>query len=1207
LKDFLIILSLVVFLVMNVTGQGVSESDDFSYALKLYNEEFFDLAAQQFTRFLNNNPGSDRRDEAGFYAGMSLFKLQEFENARIEFQAVAVNFPQSKRAADSWFMAGECYEKLGNVAEAAKTYETVKILYPQHSRAAESTLRAGQLFQQLTQYEKAIQLYTLIQDRYMESAEYYPAMLASADLYFERGEFSLVVDRIQKVISGSSDPELKSSAYLLLGDANRARGYYREAESAYSNVIKESRSSKNYPNAVAALSGIYLQLARYEDAQKLLGPATKSDLPALLKKVLQERLADTYYLEGNSALALKTYEQVQWEVHSTEYFYNYLKQALAWKKLDKLREASGVLRELVFDQDYFDLAGYTLVHGLYFDWLYAQKQFETGITGLYELKARGDFSFSDKRLLARYLAEKNDWQGVIRELEPSILAGGTFPEKDEFIFEVARAYEHIGQFEESARYLRRLQVEYPSGDLTASAKTKLEYLQNYYLVDQNLGVNQLALLLGEILEEGNTAELQFRLGIIYFENLKNYNNAVSQFEKSLKRPENEAKIADVYYYLGLANLRIAESSETSDADKAIYFPAAKLNLSKAMENISTASAPDVVAWRFVQTGIQVDKPVDAKQISYYRMLLDNYPESKNREHWLAQMATLYSREDSTKNKALNLYTDLCGTFAESVDYPAYLLALAQLKTNLGLDAFEDYRTIAATYPNSPPAAYALFQLAQMAAAKGKYEDANLLLKKLQSDYYYTQLASDSREMLGDSYLFAGQYDAAIEVYSNLLIRLPREDVVLSKEFLTGQQTDILFKLGKASFRKGQTLDAQKYLTEYLTVAARGVYRDEANLMIADIYLALHDNRSALSSLEKVTASDSLNYQQARYKMAGLYFEAGEYENAIKYYRELTSVKSGLYAADEVYARYIISLIRNGNKDAADKEINAFKKQFGKSSQQLPAFEFELGDYYRKRQSYDTALKYFNNVKKDYKSSEYADNAEYYAALTYLTLNKQKEALEILTGFASTYPNSDQIGAVLNTLGSIYFRSEKYESAILGFKGALKKELTPDLHQQVLSNLIKAYTFVNFWDAALGLAREYVETYPQAADVIDKKIIMAQAYVYLSQYDRAVELLRNTRLEADSEKEPEIQFYIGDAFLKAGQYENAIAEFVKIPLLSRKTKLQWEASALYYSGQAYEKLGRMDDAVRMYKKILTQAGIDLILKKEAQKRIEQIQG
>ena len=110
---------------------------------------------------------------------------------------------------------------------------------------------------------------------------------------------------------------------------------------------------------------------------------------------------------------------------------------------------------------------------------------------------------------------------------------------------------------------------------------------------------------------------------------------------------------------------------------------------------------------------------------------------------------------------------------------------------------------------------------------------------------------------------------------------------------------------------------------------------------------------------------------------------------------------------------------------------------------------------------------------------------------------------------------------------------------------------------------------------------------------------------LNRYSEAVEYLKRTKFEASSQQEPEIQFYIGEAYFNAGQYENAIGEFVKIPLLSKKTKLQWEASALYYSGQSYEKLGRMDEAVRMYTEIVERPGILIELKREAQRKIDTI--
>ena len=294
------------------------------------------------------------------------------------------------------------------------------------------------------------------------------------------------------------------------------------------------------------------------------------------------------------------------------------------------------------------------------------------------------------------------------------------------------------------------------------------------------------------------------------------------------------------------------------------------------------------------------------------------------------------------------------------------------------------------------------------------------------------------------------------------------------------------------------------------------------------------------------------------------------------------------------------------KGSADKWISIFNKNYKSETDLRASFQFELGNYSRKTKEFNQAVKHFKNVKSDFSKSSYVDDADYYLALTYIAVNRHEEALTILTDFPKKYPKSDNLGAVLNTLGGIYFRSEKYESAISSFKSALDNPLKPEIRRQVLSNLIKAYTFVNFWDAALALSREYIETYPEAEDAIDKKILIGRAYVYLNQVDLAVDLLKEVRLIADSEREPEIQFYIGDAYFQTGQYENAIAEYVKIPLLSRKTKLQWEASALYYSGQAYEKLGRIDDAKRMYAEIVKRPGIDIVLKKEAQKRIKEIE-
>ena len=70
---------------MGSSQNGLYTTSHFSYALKLYNENFFDIAAQQFSIFINRYPGSERLPDARYYYGDALHKLGDIENARIEF------------------------------------------------------------------------------------------------------------------------------------------------------------------------------------------------------------------------------------------------------------------------------------------------------------------------------------------------------------------------------------------------------------------------------------------------------------------------------------------------------------------------------------------------------------------------------------------------------------------------------------------------------------------------------------------------------------------------------------------------------------------------------------------------------------------------------------------------------------------------------------------------------------------------------------------------------------------------------------------------------------------------------------------------------------------------------------------------------------------------------------------------------------------
>jgi tetratricopeptide (TPR) repeat protein len=1187
-------------------AQQRSESDDFSYALKLYSEKLYHLAAQQFSRFTTNYAGSNKVPEAGYYSGMALYYLNKYANARIEFQRVAVDFPRHDRAAESWYMIGECYTALENYEEAAKAFEMVKLLQPQHGRAAESILRAGVIYQKMKKYDDAEQLYNLIQNRYVESTSYFPSYLAEAKLFLEKGQTGKANENLEKILASDSDNKIKAETWFYMGESYRAQGNYQLAIPPYQKVVTNYKNTSIYPNATLSLSQIYLQRGNYTEAQKITSDALNNNPSVEHVYDMQESLADAYYLSGKYALASNNYQSSLESPDSTKYVPIKLKLALSWHKQNNTAKAIQTLKDIILKKKYHNAIGYPSAKNHYFTWLEESGENEVALAVLFTLKTMKALSKDDQIWLAGFLQIQKDWQGIIRELQPAIYSDSKFKHKDNFIYDVARANEHLADYKESARYYKMLIEGYASSELASQAEERLEYIRNYHLVDENVGIGQLAILMGDVINKKDDANLQFNLGQIYFENLKDYRSALVQFQTALQSAGDPSLQIDIYHYIGLTYQRLAEEESVSSNKKTEYLALAKKNLGKAMENLGAASDADLVAWHFVSLGIKADNSSSKKQIGYYETLVQQYPDSPLREKWYARLGELYAESPEEATSALKYYNILSEQFRGSEKYPIFLYERSIL--NLKIDkarSIDDFKIIAGSYPYSQPAANSLYNLGVVWELEGSFAQAGQVYTKILNEYYYTDIADNAKLRLGDCYLYSGKSAEAVDLFSKVLNPIEAEDVVLSREMLSEDQSDLTFKIARAYFDMGELNLARKNLVNYLANTPKGTFNGEASFLLGEIYLTINDPYSAVNSFSNVSKENTVLYPQSLRKIADIYFEEKEYEKAAENYKNLTAATTEKSGKADILARQIISYIRSGKKSSADKWISIFNKNYKSEKDLRASFQFEFGNYYRNSTNYNQAVKYFKNVKSNFSKSSLVDDADYYLALTYIAVNRHEDALTILTEFPNKYPNSDKLGAVLNTLGGIYFRSEKYESAITSFKSALDKPLEPELRQQVMGNLIKAYTFVNFWDAALALSREYIETYPDADDALDKKILIGRAYVYLNQVDLAVDLLKEVRLIADSEREPEIQFYIGDAYFQTGQYENAIAEYVKIPLLSRKTKLQWEASALYYSGQAYEKLGRIDDAKRMYAEIVKRPGIDIVLKKEAQKRIKEI--
>ncbi len=1174
-----------------------NSSSEFSYALKLYDQKFYDLSARQFIKYYNQYPGNANVDEARYYAGMSLYNMKDYHNARVEFQALALEYPTSKRAPESWFKIADCYLHLNKMLEAAKSYQTIKNLYPKNDLAPRALLLAGRIFASQNNPEKARNLFLSISDRYPGSNAYGPAMLELAQIDLKNKAYAQATTSVNKALHSNPPDSVKAHGIFILGEINQNRGFLTVAGQKYQDVIK------NYPKTVYAAKAAFrkgqIALGKNE-YKKALSYFNKTN--GLANMDVDEAKGDAYFLSGSYQKAARAYALAA-QAHKTSSSFLKIKRALTLKKLGKTQQAISILKNAVTD----DPVSSFVLEKMYIGYLLDTKAFNKAANYIKNLINKEDDKnrrFELTNILDDIYLKIRNYDNLIRTNASLILEHNRSTYIDDITYKLAEAYQSVKQYGQAARIYRTLIENYASSPLYNAAQQKISILNDYYLINTDRAVRTQGALLSRMISGADKNSLLLELGRMYYGDLKDYKQARRQFE--LVVSAKSAQLGDAYLLWGNSLEKEAGKPGTAEteAKRLLHEAADKFKL--AVENNKTISAPDQAAWALVQSRIETDTLKIKKEKSYIQRLIAKYPESPLQESWHKTLAFTLAFSDSFTAEAGLHFKYLIKNSKQSPDYPLYLLNYAQLiagdepETALGIN-----KEIVFKYPNSPQAATALALIARYYEENGAYENAAQLYIRLQNEYYYTDQAQAAHTIIGKLLEKAGQYQLAIDELKPRVDSPFLQDIVLARTLVPDETQNDIFYLARSY--KGMHADsiAILYYNRYLSIASNGSFRDQAAFDAATIYYNRGDYGLALDQLKHVSKNDTMLYKQALIYTGDIYFKQGAYDAAIPVYKKLMGYKSSYESKKEWLSRYILCKIRLGKVKDSEKEIAVYKHKFPKDDEALARFTIELGNYYRIHKNFNKAVKLFRRIKNKYEDTNSVDDAAYYLALTDITLNKHKDALDILTSFPADYPKSDMLASVYNSLGAIYFRSEKYENAIASFKNAMNHLPDKDLKKQIMSNLIKTYTMTGFWDAAQALARTYVENFPQADDVGEKQVLIAQAFINLNRYQKAVDYLREIKKSATSEKEPEIQFYIGDALLKAGRYEEAIAAFVKIPLMSRKTKLQWEASALYYSGQAYEKLGRISDAIRMYEEIINRPGIDLILKRDAKKRINQI--
>ena len=1176
-------------------AQTSKENADFKLALNLYNDGLFDLAAEQLKQFINNFPGTPNGIEARFYLGLTQLKLSQFDDARLTFQTFALTYQDNPKAPDAWMHVGDCYVALRNYKEAALAFERVKVFHPHSNLAPEALIKASRYFSRADQSEDARRVLRIVLQEYANSNAALSARTMLGQMYFEEGNLAQAQNELKRVIEGDPSPDAKAQALLILGNIYKATGELPQAQATYQDIIKEYKNTSAAQGAYLNLGIVLASAGKCTDAienyKKVFAGKTLQDSTTIFEA--NTGIGDCYAETGDISNALTYYDRAAAHAPSQEEaFATTWKVAIAaarGKSWPRSNDACKRILKSVAPADLKQKATIRLA-------LNAEARKDYGQAIQYLSSFLDQFAanpFADEvafRMAGLAQNELHDARKAGSMYEQFIIHYSHSPYIDDAYAGAARCYEALKEFDRAAQLYRELLDKYPSSDLRQSAEDRIRTIDTFEAKEKDAGVEKLALLLGDVVSDKDKIGLSYRLGEIYFKDLKNYSAAVVQFTNAINSGMNDSRFIDALYY----RARALEFLSWNDRK---YVP-------QAIESYQTflKSYPDDP--RSEQAALSVFMlSASSLQNAYsaYEATLGAFPKFQRRDTMLERIGELQEKADSTQ-VALSTYGDIIRDFSNSPTIPEVAFRRIPLLLSLGLtdSAMHEAESYLGAYPNGPHSAEVAARLAELLEKNGKAAQAADYYRTLAEDFYYASFAKDAPFHLADAYTTSGKYNQAIEVYSEL-IQAQQGDPLREQ----GVDPALLVAMGRAYQGAGNIKEAKAYLFQALARQQAGEEAGQAYSILGQIAKS-EGNLDLATSYFRQSGNAQPNTASSR-DVANLLFSNGAYADAIRQYRLLSQSATTDTERQYCDAHVILAQYKNDDPAGADRGRVEFLKKYGDDQIDVAAFDLEKGLYYYRKEDYPNARKAFDHIIDKYDDTPSAPFAMYWIGKMLEIAKKQQDALKLYDDLMKRYAESPVVPKVHLALGNIYYDQEKWDESIRNYRTIVDDSAAdPGLLAAAMSNLIETYEAAGIFDAALQLTRRYLEAFPNNEDVLDKKIKIGILYQELGYNDQSVLQLQSLLDQAGSDLEGEIRYYIAEANYNKGDYQQAILDFLKVPyLVTKKGKLDWTANSLYMAGQSYEKLGRFDQALTMYQQIVERSGIDETFKAAAKKEIDRV--
>lgn len=1219
-KRLYVSLCFIFISIMTVWAQEflLQEEQDFRFALQLAEKGMFDLAAVQFVNFTDHYPTSPHSPEALFRAAESYEAIKNHANSLSIYMRLLLSYPQSTLCDKALFNRAKILTGSGDHLNAALTFERIRLFAPESELIPLGMLSAGREYFIIGDHKRAREAAYYILEKYPSHLLRFEARYFIAAICRQEQKTTAAMIELDKIMGEQLDPELIIKAKLLRGQLLQTMGKYAKADSLLESLLTNETVNDSVGVAAVQLVRSLTSRGFYQRASKVAEKALSLNLDKNYKNQLYIEQSDIFFVTKEYQWALRALEVVDGEeLTAWQSMALYFRRAVILKKLAQSASALALYQAICESPDTSHAAILLKKRALVeaCEVLCAQQRPGEALRLLrhqYETSPEWrDLILLQKGKIQQEVMQ--DWPGARLTYNMLIEFYPDSPLADDAALGIARCFDQEGQTSQALMAYEQYIKLFTAADEYLYARERMDYLRKFAPVSESNIPPGLQEIIRQILTAEGKTENMLTLAKEQIQISHNYRQGMRYLQLALADSGVSVDPVELLYWLGICHARLAQKAQI---DGQMEQQAAQIDsLTQIAGLMFERAADDTRTQKILYESITAVLP--QMKSTYDRALYLNrileqtvLPDSLRLSLQYRQAESWYLvGTDSTSVPLLRRAAGICSLMMqEPIDEElAGETLFLQYKIYTVLQqpdsAAQNLRTCIDRFTNAPRVVEAMWTLADIYEKKLQYRQAGDIYLHLARRFYYTSHGLKAGQKYCQTLFKQGLFDEAQDCV-NQYRHLPELQELLF--YLQDEVDDeILWLAALIQLRQDNTQLSIKAVREYLDLSIKGTHRAEALLTVAELYTKIFNVDAALGHYEELIAAfprDTLA-QIAQIRSADLLFDRGGYKEAQKKYQLIKSIGSGdtqrLANVREVVCEY-----RLGNIPRARTLVDAFKKQY-KDRPSEATFINEDAQFCLDNKDFKYAEDQFKELASKYRDLPDGANGELGLARLYVILNRTDEALKILTNIPNKYSDPRVLATAYVNLGEFYYVNRQLENCITAGRKAVEYQIINRENQRALTLLIRVYDDLRLWDNAITLLREYVKNYPDADDHYARRVQIGIFLISLKEYDRGIAYLRDLLPEADAESEAEIQYWIAHAYNERGNIADAIIEYLKVKYVCKPTKLPWGTTALYEAGQAYVKLGNLQQARALFQEIVREMGAGDQFGRVANERIKEI--